>query len=52
MALNLQIVLTFIFDVFIADITFSENELIGCALLIFANLYLVMVKLCFDETPQ
>ena len=52
-ALNLQIVLTFVFDVFIADISFTGVELLGCALLICANLYLVLVKLAFSsETPE
>ena len=40
-ALNLQIVVTFCFDIFIAKIKFSRTELIGCSLLLLANVYLV-----------
>ena len=49
--MNLQIVLTFVFDVFIANIKFSEYELMGCGLLIMANMYLIMVKLFCSEDP-
>ena len=39
------------FDVFIANIKFSETELMGCGLLIMANMYLIMVKLFCEESP-
>ena len=48
----MQIVLTFIFDIFIADITFTSVELLGCGLLIGANFYLVMVKLLCEQIPD
>ena len=48
-ALNMQIVVTFTFDVFIAGIKFNRVEILGCCILIFANVYLVIQQLYFQE---
>ena len=48
-ALNLQVVVTFAFDVLVAEIHFNSMEIAGCVLLFLANLYLVMVSVCCDE---
>jgi len=40
--LNLQIIVTFFFDIAVADVNFSGVELSGCALLLLANAYLFL----------
>ena len=42
-ALNMQVVVTFMFDFLVAEIHFNTMELAGCVLLFLANLYLIFV---------
>ena len=51
-ALNMQVVVTFLFDVMVAQIHFNSWELAGCVLLFAANLYLVIVQCCYGEEEE
>ena len=42
-ALNMQVVVTFGFDILVAGIKFNSWELAGCVLLFLANFYLIVV---------
>ena len=46
-ALNLQVIVTFVFDTAVAGVTFSSVELLGCGLLLVANLYLFFSEYYF-----
>lgn len=47
--LNLQVIITFIFDIAVVNVKFSEIELIGCGLLLLANIYLFASEYYFPE---
>lgn len=48
-ALNIQIIFTFTFDTAIAGVEFSNIELMGCAILLLANIYLFLSDYLFSE---
>ena len=48
-ALNLQVIVTFVFDIFVAKVSFSEVEIAGCALLLSANIYLFLSDIVFPQ---
>ena len=45
--LNLQVIVTFVFDTTVAGIKFTPVELSGCALLLLANAYLFLSEFYF-----
>ena len=51
-ALNMQVVVTFMFDLLVAEIHFNAMELAGCVLLFLANLYLIVVQLCSADENE
>ena len=48
-ALNMQVIVTFFFDVWVADVSFSSVELAGCGLLLVANFYLFFSTLFIED---
>ena len=49
---NLQVIVTFIFDIQVAGTKFSAIELSGCALLLVANAYLFLSEYYFPQDPE
>lgn len=50
--LNLQVIITFVFDVVVVKVQFSEIELAGCGLLLLANIYLFASEYYFPEQKE
>ena len=51
-ALNMQVLVTFGFDILVAGIKFSSLELAGCVLLFLANLYLILVQIITPDEGE
>ena len=51
-ALNMQVVVTFGFDILVAGIKFNSLELAGCVLLLVANFYLIVVQIILPEEEE
>ena len=51
-ALNMQVVVTFGFDILVAGIKFNSLELAGCILLLVANFYLIVVQIVLPEEEE